>query len=80
MINAKIFEQIGAKLSSSAAGISDSPDIKQQHHFVLESLLSQLNLVTREEFDVQQAVLQRTRSKLESLEKQVAELEQALKP
>jgi BMFP domain-containing protein YqiC len=46
---------------------------------VLEAGLTKLDLVTREEFDVQSAVLARTRAKLEHLEAQVAELEQALK-
>ena len=41
----------------------------------LESTLGRLNLVTREEFEVQQAVLLRTRQKLEALEARLAELE-----
>ena len=40
-----------------------------------ESILRKLNLVSREEFDAQQAVLQRTRMKLEELEKQVEALQ-----
>lgn len=43
---------------------------------IIEAKLRQLNLVTREEFDAQQAVLARTRMKLESLEQQLATLEQ----
>ncbi|MYM63851.1 accessory factor UbiK family protein [Pseudomaricurvus sp. HS19] len=43
---------------------------------LLESALRKMNLVTREEFDAQSAVLLRTREKLEALEKLVAELEQ----
>jgi len=42
---------------------------------VLQAGLSRLDLVTREEFDVQRAVLLRTREKLEALEKTVAALE-----
>jgi BMFP domain-containing protein YqiC len=38
-----------------------------------------MDLVTREEFDVQSAVLARTREKLEKLEKQIAELESKLR-
>jgi len=41
----------------------------------LESGLRKMNLVTREEFDIQSAVLLRTREKLEALEKLVAKLE-----
>jgi BMFP domain-containing protein YqiC len=44
----------------------------------LHSALKKMDLVTREEFDIQQGVLARTRAKLEKLEKQVAELEAAL--
>lgn len=41
----------------------------------LHSALRKMDLVTREEFDVQRDVLARTRAKLEALEKQVADLE-----
>jgi len=44
---------------------------------LLESALRKLNLVSREEFDAQQRVLQRTRQKLEELEAKLAELEQS---
>lgn len=44
----------------------------------LESGLRTMNLVTREEFEVQTAVLLRTREKLEALEKKIAELESSL--
>lgn len=42
---------------------------------LLERTLRRMNLVSREEFDAQQAVLLRTRQKLEALEQQLAELE-----
>ena len=51
---------------------------KRELHIALQSALSKLNLVTREEFDAQSAVLQRTRAKLEALEVLCAELEQKL--
>ena len=51
-------------------------DIESNIHALLQSTLSKMNLVTREEFDVQAAVLQRTREKLEKLEKLLEELEQ----
>ncbi len=44
----------------------------------LQATLSRMNLVTREEFDVQSAVLARSREKLATLERQVAELERRL--
>ena len=45
---------------------------------LLQSMLAKLNLVSREEFDAQQAVLLRTRAKLEQLEKQLAEIQAKL--
>ncbi len=50
-------------------------DIENNIHSLLQSSLTKMNLVTREEFDIQSAVLQRTREKLEQLEKQVAQLQ-----
>ena len=49
-------------------------DIESNIHSLLQSSLKKMNLVTREEFDVQSAVLQRTREKLEQLEKIVEQL------
>jgi hypothetical protein len=50
-------------------------DLEQNFKGVLQSQLSRLDLVTREEFDVQAAVLKRTRARLETLEKRLAALE-----
>ena len=50
-------------------------DIESNLRSGLESGLRKMNLVTREEFDVQSAVLLRTREKLEELERRVVELE-----
>ena len=50
-------------------------DLEQNFRAVLKSGLSKLDLVTREEFEVQEAVLERTRAKLEALEAKVADLE-----
>ncbi|MCF7985535.1 MAG: accessory factor UbiK family protein [Thiohalocapsa sp.] len=52
-------------------------DVTRSFRATLESGLDKLDLVTRDEFDVQAAVLARTRSKLEALEAKVAELEAA---
>ena len=51
-------------------------DLETNIHALLQNALSRMNLVTREEFDVQAALLQRTREKLEKLEKLLDELEQ----
>lgn len=52
---------------------------KRELQVTLQSALSKLNLVTREEFDAQTAVLLRTRLKLEALELRCAEIEQNIK-
>lgn len=50
-------------------------DVEKNIRAMLQSTFVKMDLVTREEFDVQTAVLARTREKLEKLEKQIAELE-----
>jgi hypothetical protein len=55
-------------------------DLEQTFRSVLDSGLSRLDLVTREEFDVQQAVLARTRQKLDALERRVSSLEAGSRP
>ena len=50
-------------------------DVEKNMRAKLQSTFAKMDLVTREEFDVQTAVLARTREKLEKLEKQIAELE-----
>ncbi len=53
-------------------------DIERNFRSVLSSGLGKMNLVSREEFDIQAAVLRRTREKLEALEAKLSELEQDL--
>lgn len=50
-------------------------DLETNFRGVLKSGLNKLDLVTREEFEVQEAVLARTRAKLEALEAQIQEIE-----
>jgi BMFP domain-containing protein YqiC len=50
-------------------------DLEQNFKGVLQAQLARLDLVTREEFDVQSAVLKRTREKLAALEQRLAGLE-----
>lgn len=76
-MNKESIENLAAKLAESLPeGLrSMREDLEQNFRSVLRSRLSRLDLVTREEFDVQEAVLQRTREKLEALEQRLAELE-----
>ena len=50
-------------------------EMEKNLHAALQATFAKLDLVTREEFEVQQGVLTRTRAKVDALEKQVAELE-----
>jgi BMFP domain-containing protein YqiC len=54
-------------------------DLEANFKSVLQSTLTKMNLVSREEFDIQAAVLQRTREKLETLLQRLSELEQNTK-
>ena len=54
-------------------------DVRENSKVVVQSALEKMDLVGREELDIQEKVLQRTRQKLEALESRVAELEQVLK-
>jgi BMFP domain-containing protein YqiC len=55
-------------------------DLEKSIRALLQSTFQKLDLVTREEFDVQMAVLARTREKLEALEKRLQEWEKNTKP
>jgi ubiquinone biosynthesis accessory factor UbiK len=55
-------------------------DMEKNIHALLQSGLSKLDLVSREEFEVQKAVLAKTRARLEELEQRVAELEKPMQP
>ena len=56
---------------------SAQTDLENNFRVVLRSTLAKLDLVSREEFDVQTKVLERTRGRLAALEARLAELEQA---
>ena len=77
MTSAKIIEEIGARISDAIAS-SPARDIDKNVRALLNSTLGRLDLVTREEFDVQTQVLLRTREKLEAMTLRVAELEARL--
>ena len=77
MIDPKLLDDLARRMAGSIpTGLQSlQQDLQKSLRSALESGLSHLDLVTREEFDVQTAVLARTREKLERLERQVAELE-----
>jgi len=53
-------------------------DLRENFRASIHSVLNKMDLVTRDEFDTQTAVLQRTREKLEVLEKQIQEIEKKI--
>jgi|LNFM01.1.fsa_nt_gb ubiquinone biosynthesis accessory factor UbiK len=70
----KLLDEINEKVKAALAQ-GPAADIEKNLRALLGGLFSRLDLVTREEFDVQREVLLRTRAKLAELEKKVAELE-----
>ncbi len=74
MANPKILDEIGSKVSELLAS-SPAKDLEKNARALLASGFSKLDLVTREEFEVQREVLARTREKLAELEHRVARLE-----
>lgn len=77
MIDPKAFDDLAKRFTEALPpGIRQfQADIEKNFHAALQATFSKLDLVTRDEFEVQQGVLARTRAKLEALEKQIAELE-----
>lgn len=75
-MNQKFLDEINEKLRAVMAQ-SPAADVERNLRAMLGTALTRLDLVSREEFDVQREVLVRTRSRLAELEKQVAALEAA---
>jgi len=77
MIDLNHLDDLARRLSDMVPpGLRQSrEELQATFKTALQAGLGKLDLVTREEFDVQRAVLLRTREKLEALEKMVAELE-----
>lgn len=74
MSNQKLIDEINEKMRAVFAR-SPAADLEKNLRAMLTALFSRLDLVTREEFDVQRQVLARTREKLAQLEAKLAELE-----
>ncbi|RYU62005.1 accessory factor UbiK family protein [Methylolobus aquaticus] len=83
MFDPASLDELSKRLADAIPGglVQIRDEIQRNFRAILQGTLSQMNLVSREEFDVQREVLARTRAKLEALEAQIAELEkQLLKP
>lgn len=73
----KIFKNIQKKITESIPEDIDAlkGDLKQNIQAAIEAQIKKLDLVTREEFEIQELILKRTREKLEKLEKDIESLD-----
>ena len=78
MIDTKKIEEVVQSITNALPPglVQMQADAEKNIRAALTSTFTKLDLVTREEFDVQTQVLHRTREKLEALEKRVTEMEQ----
>ncbi len=76
MLSSKIFEDMTNKLQD-LVNSGPAKDMERNLHALLMQGISKMELVSREEFEVQSQVLARTREQLQALEARVAELEAA---
>lgn len=78
MFDPKLIDDLANKFSNAIppGAKAFQEDIHAQFKQVLQSMVNKMDLVTREEFDVQTKVLARTRQKIEELEKVVAAIEE----
>ena len=80
MIDLAQLDELARRLSSLVPpGLKEGrEELQQNFKSVLQAGLGKLDLVTREDFEVQRAVLARTREKLEALERDLARLSDAI--
>ena len=74
MLNNEKLREISNKIREIVKD-SPLPDIEKNIDALLKGMFTKMELVTREEFDVQTEVLKRTRQKLEEMEKKLSEIE-----
>ena len=79
MLNSKTLDELATRIGKALEG-SPARDIEKNVKARLQSGFARLDLVTRQEFDIQAEVLRKTRDKLERLEARVAELETRMPP
>jgi BMFP domain-containing protein YqiC len=79
MFDPKAFEEFTNRFNAMMAA-SPAKDMEKNMRAMMQSFFSKMDLVTREEFDLQTQMLARAREKLQALEARVEALEQAEKP
>lgn len=77
MIDPRLIDDLARRLGGSLPESLRSlrEDLEQNFKVTLQAALGRLDLVTRQEFDIQAAVLRRSRERLEELEQRIAALE-----
>lgn len=78
MINRESIDKLAQQIGDLFGPGSVPHDIQRNLRAVIQSGLDKMDLVTRDEFDAQTAVLERTRAQLDQLEKQIDQLEAQL--
>ena len=78
MAESRLLDEMDRRLREILAR-SPAADLEKNLRALMQSALGRLDLVTREEYDVQREVLLRARAKLEELEARLAELEKTRK-
>jgi len=76
-VDSKLLDDLNRRVKE-LVDASPARAVEKNLRALMSNTFSRLDLVTREEFDVQQEVLKRTREKLEQMEAKVAELEKLL--
>jgi BMFP domain-containing protein YqiC len=76
-VETRFLDELNKKVSELIAA-SPAKDVEKNLRALLSSAFARLDLVTREEFDIQREVLERTREKLTQMEARVAEMEKLL--
>ena len=79
MLSQKLFDEISNKISETIAA-SPAKDLEKNVKAMMAATFSRMDLVTREEFDIQQEVLAQTRAQLDALSQRLAVLESASQP
>jgi BMFP domain-containing protein YqiC len=74
MLSQKLFDEISNKISETIAA-SPAKDLEKNVKAMMAATFSRMDLVTREEFDIQQEVLAQTRAQLSVLESRLTQLE-----
>lgn len=77
MLDKNVLNEIGGKINEILAN-SPAKDVERNVRTMLSGIFTRLDLVTREEFEIQQEVIKRARIKINELEDRISHLERLL--